>query len=302
MPEHAIENLPKGAFPDLTDDRDLLASFVLGAISVDWQRGFQLPEPPNEDQGGSSSCVAQAYSYYQWQLNRKDWSRRSLYSRIFLPEGGAYLRDGMLEIKNRGQALRSSAPDPRPQTEANMRNRADITAEMELIGQSLGGFMVDNKSIDGIADAIEKNKGVVFGLQGNNAGWRDLANPRPPGPGETIEWGHAIKGFGYHLHNGQKCILAKSSWCNTGVTIHHIKQNYFESGLTFNGWTLIPKEQLPMYNRYVVFHKPTGRKGVLVVGQTGFSDSIIWAKSEAMFIQLCQQFEVNPSGPVVTLE
>lgn len=51
-------------------------------------------------------------------------------------------------------------------------------------------------------------------------------------------------------------------------------------------------ENLPMYDRYVDFHQPTGRLGVLVTGQTGFSDSIVWAKNEEMLAELKRQFEV----------
>jgi hypothetical protein len=103
------------------------------------------------------------------------------------------------------------------------------------------------------------------------------------------------------MHGGQKCIIAKSSWCGTGIKEHHIKQNYFDSGNPFDGWTLIPKEILPMYNRYKVFHTPTGRMGVLIVGQTGFSDSIVWAKNEAMLAELLNQFEVPDDALTITL-
>lgn len=299
MPEHVIERLGKGLHKQPDDPRDLHAAFVLGAVPIDWSKPFQLTEPPNEDQGGSLSCVAQSSSYFHWQIHRLDWSRRDLYSRIFLPQGGAYLRDGVAQIASKGQATRSDAPDPKPETEANMRVRTGITADMERIGLEASYFTVNAKSPDAVAQAIRDTGGCIIGIQGDNAGWHDLANPKPP---VNFEWGHALYCFGFHMHDGVKCIIAKSSWGTNGnTTVHHVKQNYFDSGNTFDGWTLIPKEQLPMYNRYRVFHQATGRQGVLVVGQTGFSDSIVWAKNQAMLNQLMADFEVPTDAPVITL-
>ena len=48
--------------------------------------------------------------------------------------------------------------------------------------------------------------------------------------------------MGFHTHiDGQKCIIAKSSWCDS-VKEHHIREVYFTAlNGTFNAWTLIPK-------------------------------------------------------------
>src|SRR5438552_3147697 len=112
--ELAIESLPKGCEPQPHDPNDLQASFVMGAPVVDWSHEFRLPDPGNEDQGSSLSCVAQAWSYFHNQVHPDSWSRRSLYSRIFLPQGGAYLRDGGSELTGHGQATKTEAPDPQP--------------------------------------------------------------------------------------------------------------------------------------------------------------------------------------------
>ena len=49
--------------------------------------------------------------------------------------------------------------------------------------------------------------------------------------------------MGYHTHtntNGttEKCIIAKSSWCNY-IPEHHIRQTYFTSGNTNSAWVMI---------------------------------------------------------------
>ena len=54
-----------------------------------------------------------------------------------------------------------------------------------------------------------------------------------------------------------------------------------------------------MYDRYKVFHKATGGEGVLVVGQTGFSDSIVWAKNQAMLNQFMADFELPADAPTM---
>jgi len=271
----------------------------MGAVQVDWSKEFRLPDPGSEDQGASLSCVAHAWSYYHHQLHLDDWSRRSLYSRIFLPQGGAYLRDGGAELTDHGQATKTEAPDPKPNeyTELTMRNRADITAWEEQDGKEAGYYSVNGKNIDVVAATIRDFKGCVIGVQGDNAGWVDLLNPKPP---VNAEWGHALYCFGFHMHNGQKCIIAKSSWSSTGISEHHLRQNYFDSGNTFDGWTLIKKEYLSMPNRYLV--NKHGKLGVCVSvdGDGVFSDVTYWAKSQAMLAELKKLYEVPDNAPVIT--
>jgi hypothetical protein len=100
------------------------------------------------------------------------------------------------------------------------------------------------------------------------------------------------------MHGGQKCIICKSSWCGTGITEHHIKQNYFDSGNTFDGWTLIPKEQLPMTRRYIV--NDHGTLGVMVLVDGSFDRVAHMAKSEAMFANLKKDYDVPDNAPVIT--
>lgn len=249
-----IEQYGKGAVVDPKDERDFKAEPILGALPpVDWNTPFTLPEPPNEDQNGSSSCVAQAWSYYHWQLKGNNYSRKDLYSRIFFPQGGAYIRDGGLQIVKNGQATRDELPDPSPESEQAMTAGA-ATPVQEAHDRELDSFVLTDYAIDHLAQEIVQYKGVVFGVTGSNPGWVDIANPRPPASGEST-WGHALYLFGYHLHNGVKCVLAKSSWCNSGTTIHHIKENYLISGNTFSPWTLISKQQQLMNQAKIVKSK-----------------------------------------------
>jgi hypothetical protein len=247
-----IEDLPKGAIPDSPDERDYhVSAEILGAVTVDWSKEFRLPNPGDEDQGSSDSCVSQAWSYYHVQLHPKDYSRRDLFARIALSYG-AEIRSGGKELVDNGQATRDEVPDPRPQTPQNMRDKTGITPEKQASDKELSYFRLPQADINGVAWGIETYKGVVFGVTGDNAGWRDLRNPQPPAYGTPNTWGHALYAMGHHMHSdGQKCIIAKSSWCNS-VKEHHIRENYFITGNTFNAWTLIPREQESMTNSLVV--------------------------------------------------
>jgi hypothetical protein len=232
-----IEDFGKGAIPDKPDPRDFKFEEVMGAAQVDWSKPFQLPRPPANDQGISDSCVPHAWSYYHWQLHGKNYSRRDLFVRIAL-DYGAQIRDGGWQTVNNGQATKDEVSDPSPQTPQNMRDKSGTKQEFRDDDKEKEYRVIQDGSIDGVALAIEQGKGVVFGVIGTNPGWQDLTNPRPPLQSEA-QWGHALYALGHHLHNGLKCILAMPSWA--GVELHHIKENYFESGNTFNAWTLIPK-------------------------------------------------------------
>jgi hypothetical protein len=251
MPDDIIANLPKGALPDPIDERDYkITPEILGAVTVDWSKEFRLPDPGNEDQGSSDSCVSQAWSYYHRQLHGKDYSRRDLFCRIALPYG-AYIRDGGKEIVGSGQATRDEVADPRPQTAQNMRSTAGTKPEYRTDDKELNYFVLPQQDINGVAWGIQNYKGVVFGVTGSNSGWRDMKYPKPPMWGEET-WGHALYAMGFHIcKDGQKCIIAKSSWCNV-VTEHHIRENYFITGNTFNAWTLIPREEIFMTNSLLV--------------------------------------------------
>lgn len=283
-----LQNLGTGSPPQPRDERDFRAEPIFGVIVIDWSKEFRVIEPSDENQGSSQSCVSQSWSYYHWQLVGKDYSRRSLYSRIFLPTGGAYLRDGGKEITTRGHATRDEAPDPGPiQTEDAMRNRSDITAEEETsdIEQEYRAFQ--EEVIDYYAYAIKEYKGVVLGVRGTWKAWEDLTNPQVPTDNDF--WYHALYGMGYHLHDNQKCIIAKSSWCGlydkTTKNItwpipsnwdsqkyehhheHHIKEDYFKSGGIYNNWVLIPKEKQVMIE--FVNIEGTGEYGLLVKSAIG---------------------------------
>jgi len=244
--ELETEELGKGAIPDTKDERDYEAP--LGAVSVDWNTEFRLPEPPSFNQRSSDSCVSCAWSYYHWQLTGKLFSKRDLFCRIAL-DYGAYIRDGGLQLIKNGQADNREVEDPPMPTATNMRLATGTKPEFRIDDIQANSFVLPQQDINGVAWGIKEYKGVVFGVQGDNAGWKDMKYPTPPSMGIPV-WGHALYAFGFHIcKDGQKCIIAKSSW--SGTNEHHIRENYFLTGNTFSAWTLIPKKAF-MTNSLIV--------------------------------------------------
>jgi hypothetical protein len=144
-------------------------------------------------------------------------------------------------------------------------------------------------------------KGCIFGLNMTGLGWQDLTNPRPPLPNEGGE-GHALYAFGYHMHNGLKCIIAKSSFCGAqpGHHEHHIKENYFASGYVFNqAFVLVPKENLPMVRRYRF--EDHGTLGVALKADGAFNFDVYLAKNEEHYQALLRFYEVPADAPVITV-
>lgn len=297
-----IENLPKGTLRDPVDERDYKIE-ALGALPrVEWNKPYSVKEPRNEDQGSSDACVSYSVSYYHENSKSKVFSRRDLFARIALSDYGAYIRDGILAVVKQGQATRDEVPDPFNPTPQNMRDKSGVTLEKQADDQLSDGFVIPSNDIDTCAAAIKAYGGVVFGVDGTNTGWQDLLNPRPPQPGDSGLWGHALYAKGYHLHNGVKCIIAKSSWCSTGVTEHHIKENYFKSNHTFNPWTLIPRKEKTMLKKYKITvpnEDGTIKEGVLII--EGFTGAAIFAKDPQAKIDFLRDLEVPADAPTINL-
>lgn len=292
MENNMEHQLGTGAIPDLPDKRDYKYEFVASASSpINWSVGFRLPEPPDHNQNSSDSCVAHSSSYLHWQHKGKDYSRRDLFSRIAL-DYGAYLRDGVKQTTTTGQQTKDECPDPDPQTPANMRVKSSLpdSAGMDDLEASYFSVPAD---IDYIAQAIRDHKGCIFGVVGNWATWGNLTYPEPPSP-NTNNWGHAVYAMGYHMDGGQKCIIAKSSWCDGNHKEHHFKENYFKAGMVYSPWAIVPKGEY-MEKKYLVIND--GGKIYLALLQ-GFGGTLVAAKSMEALEDLKSALEVPADAPV----
>lgn len=236
-----IENLIKGCIPDPIDERDYKAEPLMGSVQIDFSQEFRLPTPPDTDQGQADCCVGEGSSSYHWQLRGVQFAVKSVFAYI-AQSYGASIRDGVMQIRNFGQQTFAEIPDPNPKTAQNMRDRSGLNPLQALEFKEFDAFTLPQQDINGVAWGVKNYRGVLFGVSGTNAGWQDLVNPTPPVAGDLNPWGHCLYAMGYHTHSdGQKCIIAKSSWCNV-VKEHHIREKYFLTGNVFSAWTLIPKQ------------------------------------------------------------
>lgn len=296
MPE--AEEFGKGALPSPPDPRDLHLAFLAGAPApIDWSKEFRLPEPPDSDQRNSDCCVGEATAFFHWQLRGIPYAVRSVFAHI-AQSYGAYLRDGPLWVHNHGQQPYEQIPDPNPKTMANMRSKAGLNAEDAGEHKVLRFFDTVGQP-DQLAQAVRDFKGAIFGLTVGSTGWEDKTHPKPPKPNAGGE-GHALYAFGFHMHDGQKCIIAKSSWCRNGHHEHHIKADYFASGYVFTqAFVMVPKENLPMIRRFKV--SDGQRQGILTMPDGSFSDPIMWAKNEEMYAAMLRFYEVPASAPTISI-
>lgn len=300
--EVLADRLGKGALESPEDIRDLHLSFIAGAVTpIDWSKPFRLPEPPDSNQAKADCCVAESSSYFHWMLTRKQFSVRSVFAYIAFPNGyGAFLRDGPLRIVKYGQETLHEAPDPSPKTAQNMRSKVGLNPANALDDRELRFFDTGGNA-EQLAQAVRDWGGAIFGLSMTGLGWQDLTNPRPPQPNEGGE-GHALYAFGYHMHDGMKCIIAKSSWCGAqpGHHEHHIKEDYFASGYVYpQAFVIVPKERIPMVRRYKV--NDNGTLGVMLITDGSFDATFYRAKNQEHYDFLLKFYEVPANAPVVNI-
>lgn len=248
-----IEKIGTGAIPREWDKRNIIYSEMLaGAEALDWERGFDLSEliPLKvEHQGSSSSCVGQAWSKYaevlEYMENKqfKDLSARFIYSRIYEPQGGAYIYKGAKVLNEIGVASEntvSSYENGNPPSEDFMRvldNSEAVLNEAKIYRAKFHAYVDFN--IDSFALAIKQQHGLVTGFRGSYEG---VATPfiRPPLSNEQ-QWGHAVYCVGAKLIEGKKYIKFINSWGEKwgDKGMGYLGEDYFASGMLFNAITLV---------------------------------------------------------------
>lgn len=264
------ENFNPGAYKDRPDSRDKPYDEVVaaGEIEIDWEKGYNVEteikenfgiELKVENQGSSLSCVAQAWSKYAEVLNifetqgQTDLSAKFIYEQIFLPQGGAYIRDGAKILTKQGSCLEDILPSYEkvtgsqgqilainPLNESQMREQK-ITDEIR--NKALPYQAKEYRSIgpalaDLMAHAILHNKGGVGGGYGSNESWGSWIVM----PGSA--WAHCIFYTGFGLDEKGKYFDFLNSW-SKGWGKNGRGRMYFElfdmPNNSFGMWTLIDK-------------------------------------------------------------
>lgn len=274
----------KGAVVEPIDNRDLIYDNIAsGSEEFDWEKGYDIESDLNikinfEDQGKSSSCVGQAWSYYGSVIDAKETgvyskqSAKAIYSQIYLPNGGAYIREGAKLFVNWGslpEEIISSYEDGKAPSEDFIRDRdwktenADTLAEM-LKAKEYRGIVASN-NIDLFAMAIRDNLGVVSGVNGENNGTWSTLEPKPP---TNVKWGHALYFGKAGIDKKGKYIATPNSWGDIyGGQWQKLREDYFTSGHMFNPWTLTDKLNNDMGKFRLI--QQEGEKAVWFVGQDG---------------------------------
>lgn len=244
----------KGCIPDVPDERDYQYEQMFGAIPLPEQYNIfdEIGGVKVEHQGGSSSCVGQAWSKYAEVLNyfdekqKKDLSAKFIYSRIFQPQGGASIRDGANTVVDVGacrEEIDPSYENGNPPSEQYIRqvNLSPEAYNDAIRYKSKAYATIATRDIEAIKQAIYQNKGVVSGFIGDNIGWNAFDGVvRPPTTSNT--WGHAVYLCGWKKIDGKDYIIILNSWsANWGDKgFGYIHPDYWSNvGWSFNLWTLL---------------------------------------------------------------
>jgi len=171
-----------------------------------------------EQQSLSLSCVAQSSSKYAEVLNyfdvikKEDLSAKFIYSRIFLPAGGAYIKDAFTILIDEGVPLERFDPSY-PPTETYLRTKnltQNVLDNAKKYKIKSYAEISPKGHIDILKQGIYNNKGCITGFIGSNPGWSS-AFVREPETGEQT-WGHAVYVTGWRKINGKEYFQFLNSW------------------------------------------------------------------------------------------
>ncbi|KKL44753.1 hypothetical protein LCGC14_2362490, partial [marine sediment metagenome] len=206
--------LRKGGCPKQPDDfRDIKLGdtpYVPDPNCPSWEQGFDNEithdRLKREHQGSSLSCVGQGWSKYLEMLNLieeglVDLSARDIYSQIYLPQGGAYIRDGAKIAVNKGNCLETlltSYQNENPPTEAFMRLRSDATPQTiaDALTYRSKKFVYLDTSYPLTDEDWENIRQVIWQFGGFVSGYKR----------------HCMYVSGYYLKNGKKTIRFINSY------------------------------------------------------------------------------------------
>lgn len=252
-----------GAIPDKYDGRDYIIDEVLGATEVALPERYDITQKIDglkiETQMSSLSCVAQSWAYYAEVLERientdyTNLSAKFLYSRIFLPQGGAQIRDGAKIMEQLGIAEEDVVPSHDTQgltSEEFMRqvdNSPQILENASIRRIKGYGSIWHNHNVQLIKKAIYLNHGCVGGFYGDNVNWSNYeGKPKgvvmpPVNTDPNLIWGHGVYLCGWDIIAGIEMIKFLNSWGegwgDNGYG--YIHPSYWTNFDAFSVWTAV---------------------------------------------------------------
>lgn len=212
---------PAGCIPEPFDKQDFQLEEVCEALpAFDWEKGFDIEAKlnlkiPIKSQGRSSSCVGQAWAYYCGVLEAleikkyRDCSARWFYSQIYLPQGGAYLRDGGQITVKQGAVPSYYVPDYKTEDEMRKKDWAIDVPQVAKLYLKDSYVSIPKRSIDQIASIMLEHNGFISGVRTNFKNWKvtfpKISSVQPQG-------GHAIYFGKVKLINNKKYLGFPNSW------------------------------------------------------------------------------------------
>ncbi len=240
-----ISQLGKGALIPKPDLRDYRFELVAGAVKEEEEFEGESAFNRIKDQGKSLSCVGQGVAEYAQLLNfvetgeKLEFSARDIYSKIYLPTGGAYVKDALDRWINEGIVLEkgaSSYENGKPPTEEFMRKRGDITQSQQDAGLTYAAkqyYTWDNRNFNLYVSAIRSGKGCLAIAKGNNACWR-TEDIEVPGESQCV-WAHLIFFVSSKIYkrNGRETLKIMNHWGDDWGDngYGYLPREYIEKGL-----------------------------------------------------------------------
>lgn len=237
-----ISQLGKGARQTPKPIRDRHFRIALSApVPIDWSTPYQIPAHLTvRNQNGSSSCTAQAASYFCEALDQIEHnhtrrsSARYIYSKTNLgPDQGSYIWKAM-SVPLAGVADSNSVPDG-DSSEAIMRD-ASLNDKAILYARTEKYAVIPKSNIDQIAQVIHEYNGIQTGFNGHNGMFA------PDGTvtnWATADWGHSVFLLGHEMRNGVKCIKFINSWSDQWGSqgYGYFPEAFINSGMMYDLYT-----------------------------------------------------------------
>lgn len=193
-----------------------------------------------KNQNGSESCGGQAKSRWLEIVGKlPEQSAKSIYSKIFIQGGGAYLTDLEKDLGYTSEALVPSYENGNPPSETFME---DVSWNTPLSTSGWHSVTV-NIDRDSIANAVRDTGAVIFLIEGSNNGTWLSPRPQPPKKGE-ITWFHFMCSKGT---TANKEIAMYQSWGNVGDNGVQYFGDYIDSGYLHDVFTFVPNNPKPKY-------------------------------------------------------
>ena len=190
---------------------------VMGTVGIHWVENKTLKAFEIQNQDGSLSCVAQSVAKllgmhevfegreYKRLCPKFIYTRRANY-----PDGGMWMPNALAIAKNFGACEETFMPcDDKDEAFMNNKTEPVLAVVNAFRYKGLAFFEITNRTVDNIAEVLERGYGVTLGFRFDYNEWTDYPTIRE---GSTRPLGHAVACVDYTLIGGKKYLVIEDSW------------------------------------------------------------------------------------------